>query len=139
MSAVAAAIPPYALRATELIELFRSFRTLCSCDTFTPSVGLMPGATFVRRRSLPADPIDTVFGSSAIEPLPSATEFGALATAPWPSAVAPAPDAADFAPIAVAPTAAAAAPLPSAIALAPAAVAFVPIATALTPVAPSLL
>ncbi len=94
------------MRATEPMSL----RTEFSCDMFTPSVGFTPGATFVRRRSLPAEPSDTVLASLATEPEPSATEFGADAVAFWPSATLPTPVPSAFAPITVAPLADAFAP-----------------------------
>ncbi len=83
------------------MELLRSFRTFCSCDMFTPSVGLIPGPTLVKRRSLPAEPMDTVFSWSATESLPSATELRPLAIAPAPNAVALSPDAVESTPIAL--------------------------------------
>ncbi len=43
------------------------FCKLVSCETFTPSVRLMPGATLVKRRSLPAEPTETVFAWLATE------------------------------------------------------------------------
>jgi HAMP domain-containing protein len=46
----------------------------------------MPAATFVMRRSVPGAPTDTVLAWFATDPLPSATEFGALATALGPMA-----------------------------------------------------
>ncbi len=134
-SAVAAATPPYALRAIFVMLCC----TPCNCDTLTASVGFTPGATFVMRRSAPCEPTDTVFASLAIEPVPSATELGELAEAFWPSATALLPDATAFAPIAVAPSPAAVAPWPSAELLDPPAVAPVPMATAFTPLPPSLL
>lgn len=68
---------------------------LPSCDTFTASVGAIPAATLVSRRSLPAAPNDTVLGAVATEPWPIATELLALdaTTAPSPIAVEPAPAA----------------------------------------------
>jgi hypothetical protein len=56
--------------------------------TLTASVGLMPAATLVSRRSLPGEPNEAVFGALATEPAPMATEFVAVACAPWPRAVA---------------------------------------------------
>ena len=38
----------------------RSLRNAFNWLTFVASVPFMPGATFVRRRSLPAEPTDTV-------------------------------------------------------------------------------
>ncbi|VWB16945.1 hypothetical protein BLA24064_00625 [Burkholderia latens] len=134
MSAVAPATPAYALRAT----LFTLPCTAFNCETFTPSVGFTPAATLVSLRSLPAEPTDTVLASPAIEPAPSATEFGALAVAFVPIAVAFVPDPIALAPMTVAPSDAAFAPLPTAIAPTPAAVAAGPKAIELLPVAPSL-
>lgn len=54
--------------------------------TLTASVGLTPAATFVKRRSVPGAPNETVFGALAIDPAPIATEFAAFACAPLPSA-----------------------------------------------------
>jgi hypothetical protein len=41
--------------------------TSLNWDTFTASVGAIPGATLVMRRSLPGEPTDTVLGWSATE------------------------------------------------------------------------
>ena len=59
-----------------------------NCPTLTASVGLIPAATLVMRRSAPADPTETVLGALAMEPAPRATEFAELA-----ATVAPAPRA----------------------------------------------
>ena len=69
-SATDSATPAYARRCTSF-----------NCDTFTASVGWMPGATLVRRRSAPGAPTETVLGWSAMELLPIATELYAPATA----------------------------------------------------------
>ncbi|SFD35634.1 hypothetical protein SAMN04515619_1447 [Collimonas sp. OK412] len=71
-----------------------------SWDTFTASVRLIPGATFVMRRSLPAAPTETVLAWSAIEYAPNATERFARACAPAPSATASLPEASASLPIA---------------------------------------
>ncbi len=103
--------------------------------TLTASVGLMPAATLVSRRSLPAVPNDTVLANVASEPEPIATEFAASAWLFGPRAV-------DSEPVATAPSPKAAPPLAAEaaapIATEPVAVAPVPIAIALTPVAPAL-
>ncbi len=57
------------------------------------SVPFTPGATLVKRRSLPCEPNDTVFGSAATEPAPMATELAPAAVALLPSAVALVPEA----------------------------------------------
>ncbi len=132
VSAVAPATPAYALPATLLIDP----ATALNCDMFTASVGLTPGATFVRRRSLPGEPTDTVFAWSATEFAPNATELGADAVAFAPSATPLLADTSAFAPITVAPSADAFAALPSAMLLEPLAVALGPSAIAFTPVAP---
>ena len=49
----------------------------------------VPAATLTIWRSLPAAPTETVLATLATEPVPIATEFDALALAPWPIAVAP--------------------------------------------------
>ncbi len=104
------------------------FCTPCNCDRFTASVGFTPGATFVTRRSLPAEPTDTVFASFATEPEPSATEFAPLATEFEPSAVDCVPVACDWKPIAVE-------PWPCAVARKPIAVVFVSWASDCEPIA----
>ena len=55
----------------------------------TASVGLIPAATLVSRRSLPGVPNEAVSASVATEPAPITTEFAASACAPAPNAVAP--------------------------------------------------
>ena len=62
-----------------------------NCWTLAASVGAVPVATLVTRRSLPALPTDTVFAWLATEPWPIATELSAVTDAPAPIAV---PDAA---------------------------------------------
>src|SRR6185436_12326129 len=102
----------------------------CNWPTLTASVWLMPAATLVRRRSLPAEPNDTVLATVLVEPEPIATEVAAVAEALVPSAAAllpvataPSPKAAPpFEAVAAAPTATdpvATAPVPMAIALVP--------------------
>src|ERR1700684_2963499 len=66
----------------------------CIWPRFTASVGAVPFATFVIRRSLPCEPTDTVFATSATEPEPIATELSPLACAPPPTATALLPVAA---------------------------------------------
>jgi hypothetical protein len=84
-----------------------------NCPPLTASVlpvAIVAEATLTIRRSLPADPTETVLATLATEPKPIATEFEAFACAPWPNAEA-------FAALA-------SAPLPTAVALScPAAVA----------------
>src|SRR5215813_13584275 len=99
---------------------------LLSWLTLTASVGLMPAATLVMRRSLPGAPTDTVFARLAIEPLPSATELGAVADAPAPSARDPAP-------LALLPNPRAVDPTPDAVDVCPIAVDCVPLASAPVP------
>jgi len=90
------AMPEYAMRLTSPIW----FCTSRNWDTFTASVRLIPGATFVMRRSLPAEPTDTVLAWSAIEYAPSATERFPVACAPAPIATASLPEANALLPIA---------------------------------------
>lgn len=103
----------------------------CNCPTLTASVALMPAATLVRRRSLPADPNDTVLATVLVEPEPIATAFAAVT-------VALVPSAAELVPVATAPSPNAALPFeamaPAPTATEPVATAPVPIAIALTPV-----
>src|SRR6266700_6841095 len=63
----------------ELIWDWKFALKLESWLTLTASVGLMPAATLVSRRSLPGVPNDTVLDSVATEPDPIATEFAASA------------------------------------------------------------
>ena len=100
--------------------------------TFTASVGLIPAATFVMRRSLPGAPTDTVLGALATEPEPRATEFDAVADAPVPNAAELVPLATVLSPNA-APPFDANAPEPTA--TEPVAIALVPMAIEFTPVA----
>jgi hypothetical protein len=95
------AMPEYATRDTSR-----------SCETFTASVGLMPGATFVIRRSAPGEPTETVFAWSATEWAPSATELFAVACALAPIATESFPAASELSPMAVAGSAIACAWLP---------------------------
>ena len=59
----------------------------------TASVGFIPGATLVMRRSDPGAPTETVLGSFATEREPSATESRAEALAVSPKATLVSPDA----------------------------------------------
>src|SRR5262249_15791917 len=122
-----AGTPPAAIDTATPSRNRRSTLLICDCSppicdwkpadrllswlTLTASVGSMPAATLVRRRSLPGDPNETVFGALASDPAPMATEFAASAQAlaPRPPAHAPPADA----PLAVAamPPAKALAPL----------------------------
>jgi hypothetical protein len=45
----------------------------------TASVWLTPAATLVRRRSVPAEPNETVLATVLVEPEPIATELAAVA------------------------------------------------------------
>ena len=116
----------------------------------------MPAATLVSRRSLPAEPNDTVFGALAIEPEPIATEFAAVAlasvrtprssrrshTAPSPNAAPPFEAVAwrrpPIEPVAVAPVPIAIALTPVDDALKPIAIAPDCVACALLPIAMAL-
>jgi hypothetical protein len=73
-----------------------------SCDRFTASVALTPGATLVIRRSAPGEPTDTVFAWSATECAPSATELFPVACALAPMATELFPAASELSPMAVA-------------------------------------
>src|SRR5215831_20476431 len=102
-----AGTPPAAIDTGTPSRSRRSTLLICDCSppicdwkpadrllswlTLTASVGLMPAATLVRRRSLPGDPNETVFGALASDPAPMATEFAASAEALAPSATADAP------------------------------------------------
>ena len=77
--AVAAAMPPRSSDCTDLIELDRALKALFSWLTLTASVPAVPAATLVICRRSLAVPTDTVLARFAIDPLPNATEFGALA------------------------------------------------------------
>src|SRR3954468_14831414 len=94
----------------------------------TASVGLMPAATLVTRRSLPADPTETVLAKLATEPVPIAVAFEAVALAFVPSA-------AGFAPVPPAPPPG---PAPRLDALACAPTAIEPVANAPGPTAMDL-
>ena len=58
----------------------------------------MPSATLVNLRSLPTEPIETVFASDATELAPKATELAPLACELAPNAVAPSAVACAFVP-----------------------------------------
>ena len=125
-AARAAAMPALALRSTEWIFWFMPAATRLSWFMLAASVPLTPSPRLVRRRSCPAEPIDTVFSSSATESAPSATELAAEATAREPIAVAcaavawaPSPTATERVPCATEPAPAARLPLPVACAAAP--------------------
>ncbi len=105
VNAVAAATPEYARRATSLTLDW----TRHSWFMLAASVPSIPGATFVKRRSWPVEPKETVFGCDATEPAPIAAEFGALAVLPCPTAnvlnpeaVAAWPSAVELSPVAAA-------------------------------------
>src|SRR5215831_14369663 len=103
-----------------------SLRLALICDWSPPICPCKLAATLVMRRSLPGAPTDTVFARLAIEPLPSATELGAVADAPAPSARDPAP-------LALLPNPRAVDPTPDAVDVCPIAVDCVPLASAPVP------
>ena len=76
--------PPSSRWISRLVRL----NSALTWPRLTASVGLTPGATLVKRRSLPGVPNDTVFGAVATDPAPIATELFAPAwtCAPLPSA-----------------------------------------------------
>jgi hypothetical protein len=93
--------------------------TLSNWRRLTASVACVPSPTLVIWRSLPSEPIDTVLGRSATEPVPKATLLFPLALA--------------FAPYAALPLAVARALLPTAMVFSPLATALVPVAIPLRP------
>jgi hypothetical protein len=91
--AMAAATPPSAAHLNDVMLVLTSSRKAFNWFTFVASVPFTPGATFVTRRSLPAEPTDTVFASSATEFAPNATELSAVALLFPPNATELFPDA----------------------------------------------